>query len=313
MTLIPTSCPATQTVKTDVLVIGGGAAGIRAALAAAEKGVAVTLVSILPLGEGGSSFQNLSGGWGIQALRGEERSDAALESFYDDILRVGLGVADPSLVRVLVEESGPCLEDLLNMGVRFKRDEHGAFIRVNGCFSNERRAFLTQRMENVQQSFVSAIRRSSVKTFSGEALQLLVTQGRCSGAWVLHESGTLFRIIAPATILATGGGAGIFRNRLVSEIQVGTGCALALEAGAEVRNMEFIQFMLVLQDPEQTSFLPLTQLSRDGCMTTESGLDILEAHIPNPSTRASAVACRQSHYPLQHAGRFCSRGPRGCP
>ncbi len=298
MTLIPTSCPATQTVKTDVLVIGGGAAGIRAALAAAENGVSVTLVSNLPPGKGGSSFQHLSGGWGIQALLREERTDAALESFYDDVLRVGLGVANPSLVRILVEESGPCLEDLLTMGIRFKTDEHGGFIRVNGCFSNHRRAFLTESMENVKQAFVSAIRRSSVNTFTGEALQLLHTQGRCWGAWGLHESGTLFRIIAPATILAAGGGAGIFQNRLVSETQVGTGCVLAMEAGAAVRNLEFIQFMLVLQDGEETEFLPLPQLSRAGCMKTGNGLDVLEAHIPNPSTRSSAVACRQRHYPF---------------
>jgi len=295
---ILTSCPATETVRTDVLVVGSGAAGIRAALAAAQEGASVLLVSSTPSGEGGSSFRSVSGGWGMQALLGEERTDAALEAFYDDIIRAGLDMADPLLVRILVEESGSCLLDLIAMGLRFRRDAAGRFIQIPGCFSSERRAVIAESMENIRQTFMSALRRAPVETLPGEVLELLVSHGRCWGAWVLHETGTLFRIAAPATILATGGGAGIFPHRLVSGAQVGTGVSLALAAGAEVRNLEFIQFMLVLRNREEMVFLPLPELGESGCLVTEQGLDILDAYIPDPSLRTRALKDRQTHYPF---------------
>ena len=110
-----------QKINTDVLIIGAGAAGIRAALAASEAGMEVVLVTKGAVTESGSTFSPVTKGWGIQALLGDERTDRNLNNFYDDIIRVGLGKCDPKLVRILVEESGPRFEGLLSYGVRFKK------------------------------------------------------------------------------------------------------------------------------------------------------------------------------------------------
>ena len=78
-----------QTIATDVLIIGAGAAGIRAALAACEAGVDVLMVAKGAVTESGSTFSTISKGWGIKTPLGEERAEKNLETSYDDIVWVG--------------------------------------------------------------------------------------------------------------------------------------------------------------------------------------------------------------------------------
>jgi fumarate reductase (CoM/CoB) subunit A len=78
-----------QTIATDVLIIGAGAAGIRAALAASEAGVEIVMVAKGEVTLSGSTFSPISRGWGIKAPLGEERAEKNLETSYDDIVWVG--------------------------------------------------------------------------------------------------------------------------------------------------------------------------------------------------------------------------------
>ena len=189
-----------ETIVTDVLVIGAGAAGIRAALAASESGVEVLMVTKGQVSHSGSTFSTLSGGWGIQALFGDERNNENSEAFFKDIMRVGLGRCDPKLVRILVEESGPCLEDLISYGIPFKKDSQGRYIRARGCFSTHKRAFLTEGLQNIREAFLSILRRSPVKIMGAYALDLITADGACWGAWVTTKAGEIVRINARATI-----------------------------------------------------------------------------------------------------------------
>ena len=109
--------------KTDVLIIGGGAAGIRAAVAAKESNAKALLVTNDQIAADGSTYSNISQGWGIQALVGGERDEADIEKFCREILKAGAGQCDPELVRILVEESGPRIEDLLRMECALKRPQ----------------------------------------------------------------------------------------------------------------------------------------------------------------------------------------------
>jgi len=187
--------------------------------------------------ESGSTFSPISNGWGIQALVGNERTDQNLEAFYDDIMRVGLGRCDPRLVRILVEKSGARLEDLLSYGMQFKKNENGDYIRAKGCFSTYERAFLTESMKNVKETFALTLKQCHVETMIGTVLDLTIVDGACWGAWTLTEDGKIVQIKASSTILATGGAAGIFKDHLVSDEDVGDGYALAYRAGAEQTNL----------------------------------------------------------------------------
>jgi len=287
-----------DSLKTDVLIIGAGAAGIRAALAAAEQGVSVLVVTKAPLAHAGSTFSPITRGWGIQALIGAERTEKNLQDFYEDILRVGLGRCDPLLARILVEESGPRLEDLMNYGMEFRKDAQGGFVRVKGCFSTYQRAFLTADMENIRETFLSIFRRSGAGLLYGKAIELHTYDGQCHGAWIRRLDGNLLMVRAGATIIATGGGAGLFLENLVDKGHLGEGFALAQAAGAECTNLEFIQFMLGFKSGDSREFFPLNQLLTPGVLQSEQRRDILVEGIPDPGARLEAIKARQTHFPF---------------
>jgi len=292
-------------INTDVLIIGAGAAGIRAALAVSEAGADVVIVAKAPVTEAGSTFSSISRGWGIQALVGNERTDRNLEAFYDDIMRVGLGRCHPRLVRILVEESGARLEDLVSYGMQFKKNENGDYIRAKGCFSAYERAFLTESMKNIERVFVSALRRLRIKTLIGTVLDLTIVDRVCWGGWVLTEEGEIVRIKARSTRLATGGAAGIFKDHLVSDEDVGDGYALAHRAGAELTNLEFIQFMLGLRKGNARHFLPLSRLGQEGLLEDEKGRDLLDRHPWDIETRAKTFEERNNHFPFSCRDNSC--------
>jgi len=294
-----------ETIGTEILVIGAGAAGIRAALAACQAGAQVTMVAKGALTWSGSTFSSVSGGWGIQALVGKERTEDNLEAFYDEIIRVGLGMCDPKLVRILVEESGPRFKDLISYGIKFRTDSQGAFVRTRGCFSDVKRAFVTEDLKNIQQSFQSILGRSRVKMARGYLVDLIIADGRCWGGWAIMRGGRMVRINAKATILANGGGAGIFQNHLVGEEEIGDGYALAYRAGGELENLEFVQFMLGLKENHRRQFLALPDLARPGILCDSEGGDLLETHIPDPQERAKAIDQRQSHAPFSSRDASC--------
>lgn len=287
-----------ETIKTDVLVIGAGAAGIRAALAAFEENSDVLLVAKGQITKSGSTFSPISKGWGIQALVGSERTDKNLKKFYDDIVRVGLGQCDPKLVQILVEESGDRFEDLIKYGIRFKKDTQGNFIRSKGCFSDEERAFTSEDMENIQQSFMSILQRTSIKKIIAHVIDLIIADGKCWGAWALRHDEELITIHAKSTVLATGGGAGIFSDHLVSDSEVGDGYALAYRAGAALDNIEFIQFMLGLKKDKERMFLPLFDIHKPGVLVDPEDRDLLEKYITDPRMRYKAVDERKTHFPF---------------
>ncbi|MEW6667479.1 MAG: FAD-binding protein [Thermodesulfobacteriota bacterium] len=292
-----------EAIQTDVLILGAGAAGIRASLAAVREGAEVTVVSRGPATRCGSSFSPLSGGWGIQALAGEECTEKRLEDFYDEILQAGLGMADPKLARILVEESGPRLEDLMSYGLRFRRNSQGAYVRVKGCFSECERAFLTEARQNIKDVFLKMLDRSGAKAMTGYAVDLIVREGICLGAWVLTPGATLVGVTAGATLLATGGGAGIFQDHLVTDDEVGDGYALAHRAGAEMNNMEFIQFMLGLRGDGIRRFLPLSELKRPRVILDSDGDDLLKMAIPDEEDRLGACEERINHHPFSTRDR----------
>ena len=287
-----------QNLSTDVLIIGAGAAGIRAAMSACREAVQVVIVAAQAPTHGGATFSEISKGWGIQALVGRERTAKRLQDFYDDIMRVGLGRCDPRLVRILVEESGPRLEELVACGLEFKKGSSGEPIRARGCFSDAERAFLTRDMGNIRRTFLSILRRLSVRMVTGEALELIVHERECQGAWVGLQSGEFIKINANATILATGGGTEIFKNHLGSGGAAGSGHALAWLAGAEMINMEFAQFALGLQNNGTRKFLPIGQLERAEKIVNPSGCDILKYWLPDDRQRREALEKRQQHMPF---------------
>ena len=283
---------------TDILVIGAGAAGIRAAIEASKAGLAVTVVADTKPTNGGSTFSGISGGWGIQALEGDERTADNLEAFYDDIMRVGLDRCDPQLVRILVEESGARIRDLISYGLAFKTGADGKPVRAQGCFSKIKRAFLTRDMINIRRTFSAMLRQTPIGIVTGDVTDLIVDDCCCLGAWIMPKGGGHLQINAKSTILATGGGSAIFKDHMSSGGGCGAGYALAHGAGAELANLEFIQFALGLKNNGTRQFLPSWELDQPNKIVDSSGSDILHRILPDSGQRSKAVDLRRTHMPF---------------
>ena len=218
---------------------------------------------------------------------------------------MGLGVCDQDLARILVEESGEAFQDLVSYGLAFRKDESGDYIREKGCFSEHKRAFLTDSLANIRSSFQSAFSASGAKTVVGRAVRLLVADNACYGALVVARDGTSVEIRSRATVLATGGGAALFEEHSVGEAQTGDGIALAIDAGAKIVNMEFIQFMLGLKSGAEKRFLPRRKLQERAVLTDCEGRDLPEREIEDEKLRARALKERLGHAPFSSRDASC--------
>lgn len=152
---------------------------------------------------------------------------------------------------------------------------------------------------------MSVLQCTSVKIVSADVIDLITADGECWGAWALTRDGRLMMIHARSTVLATGGGAGIFIDHLVSDGEIGAGYALAQRAGAALDNLEFIQFMLGLKKEKKRLFLPLSDLHKPGVLVDLDGRDLLEKQIADIQLRHKTIEERKKHFPFSCRDSSC--------
>ena len=227
------------------MVLGGGLAGITAALAARSAGASVTLISLGPVGRSGNTL--VAGG--ISSVTEDADNPPAL--FLHDVMQSAQGVGDTSLARVLAEESLAALQRMETFGVVFAREGGKRLRRLPPGHSVPRNIptdwagvpFATRGITFVKP-LAQHLTEEGVTVHNGlSALRLLCREGRVIGVLVTErKSGTCFCVGAEAVVLATGGYAGLFgRTNNVSD-SYGEGVALALGAGCAVRDMEMVQY-----------------------------------------------------------------------
>jgi L-aspartate oxidase len=212
----------------DLIVVGGGVAGLAGALHAAESGE-VLLLAKAPLAA--SNSWRAQGG--VAAAVGEGDSPA----FHaEDTLRAGRGLCRESAVSVLVDEAPARIEELVALGVEF--DEG---LGREGGHSRRRIVHAGGAETGKAISAALAARvRSHPRIAVAEdvhVLELWVDHGRCAG--VLTDRGP---VEAPATLLATGGYAALWERTTNPRGALGEGLVLAYRAGAALADLEFVQF-----------------------------------------------------------------------
>jgi L-aspartate oxidase len=238
----------------DVAVVGGGAAGLHAALEAAEAGARVVVISRKPLAES-ASFRAQGG------LAAAISADDSPGRHAEDTFNAGRGLCDPAAVEALVTESPAAVEALSARGVRFDRDPDGSLsLGLEGGHSARRivhaggaetgRA-LTSRLAE------AAAQESRIEVLEGASALSLCAAERCEG--VMTDRGP---VAAAATILATGGGAALWRRTTNPKGAIGAGAVLAHAAGAELADLELCQF--------HPTALALPGAELDGWLITEA-------------------------------------------
>jgi L-aspartate oxidase len=241
------AAPGTQaeTVACDFLIVGSGLAGIYAALQAARHGRCLLLTK--------TTFEVSNSAWAQGGIAAALDADDDPALHVEDTLRAGRGMCKASAVEVLAREGPRRVEEMLALGVPFDADASGRpLLGLEGGHGRRRIVHANggaTGLAVVRALLPKVAAEPNIGVWEGARLAaLLVGAGggspggrRCAGALV-RRGADWVRVLARATILATGGACALFARTTNPPTTTGDGIALAYLAGAAVADMEFVQF-----------------------------------------------------------------------
>lgn len=247
----------------DVLVIGCGAAGLRAAIAARDKGCNVVVLSKGSPGKGTSTL--LSGG-----VFAGSKEGSPFETHRDQTLQAGRGINERALVDILVAEAPTRLRELVEWGIVGE-------MRDGYLFSSGPPPVWG---EAIIRCLVGKAKDMGIRFLSHALVADLGFQDQAGVALVYESSQNRWRaVLARAVVLATGGAGALYARHDNPQGMLGEGYALALDAGAVLQDMEFVQFYpLGLFEPNAIPFLIAPRLADRGRLVNDRGEAILEKY-----------------------------------
>jgi succinate dehydrogenase flavoprotein subunit len=271
--------------KHDVLIVGGGLAGMRAAIEAHDLGADVAIVSKLhPVRSHSASAEG-----GINAALGNASEDSPDEHAYDTVKGSDY-LGDQDAIQVLCEEAPGDVYQLERWGAVFSRTEDGRIAqRPFGAAGEPRTAYAADITGHVLVSVLyEQVMKRDLKVYEEWFVwKLVVDDGRCQGAicWDLLNGG-LKTIGAKTVILATGGAGRLYTGTTNAYSCTGDGMAMALRVGVPLKDMEMMQF-------HPTTLAPSGVLITEGCrgegayLLNSEGERFLKRYAPNAMELAS--------------------------
>ncbi|MBD1872339.1 L-aspartate oxidase [Nodosilinea sp. FACHB-131] len=282
----------------DVLVIGGGAAGLYSALSIPSQW-RIGLVTKDTLSISASDWAQ----GGIAAAIGV---DDAVSLHVADTLVAGAGLCDPQAVEHLASKAAPCIQRLVDLGVAFDRTEGQLAMTLEAAHSRRR---VLHAADTTGRAIVSilaeaVLQRPNIEVFeSAFALDLWMVEGRCQGALVAHNQ-QLQWLSAQATVLATGGGGQVYAQTTNPAASTGDGVAMAWRAGAQLRDLEFVQFHPTsLAEPGAPPFLISEAVRGEGAhLVDRQGYRFAFDYHPDGELAPRDVVSRAIFHHLQKTG-----------
>lgn len=231
-----------EAVETDVLIIGAGGAGLRAAIEASRYNVDVTIAGKEMLGKAHTVMAE--GGYNAALGNADPRDN--YESHFRDTIEGGAWLNDQDLAEILVKEAPDRIFDLEEFGAVFDRTPDGKLAqRMFGKQSYPRTCYVSDYTgHEMVSALVDEVRRRGIK-FMQEIFvsKLLVNNGTMAGAVAIDvKSGDILVFRTKAAILATGGAGRMYEVTTNPASATGDGRILAVDAGAELTDMEMFQF-----------------------------------------------------------------------
>lgn len=252
--------------KTDVLIIGTGIAGLSLAvkLAQSRKDLGITIMTKDSADSSNTQFAQ----GGIAAVMDNVRDSFA--QHVEDTLKSGAGSCDEEIVRMVVRQAPDRLQELISLGVSFDKINSGWDLALEGGHSQRRilhHADITGR--EIERVLLKAARTLPNITILEQhfVIDLFVDSDNkhkaCHGAFYIDESKKVRYIRARAIVLSTGGCGQIFRKTTNSHVATGDGVAIAHRAGAQIADMQYIQFHpTAFYEPGKNPYFLLTEALR---------------------------------------------------
>ncbi len=255
---------------TDILVIGAGIAGLRAALEV-PPGLDVLVITKDSLQQSNSNFAQ---GGIAGVLSPEDR----FENHIEDTISAGGDLCHPDIVRMVVREAPQQINDLIAWGTHFDEEEGHLALTREGGHSHRRivHALGDGTGHEVMRAIIARARQAANITLWDNAftLDLLTHDNACVGALVWRPDQGKLLIWAKQVILASGGAGMVYRETTNPPVATGDGMAAAYRAGAELRDMEFMQFHpTVLYVAGSSRFLISEAVRGEGAYLRDKNLD----------------------------------------
>jgi fumarate reductase (CoM/CoB) subunit A len=282
-------------IKTDILVIGGGLAAIKAAIECSKSDMKVLIATKGKICSG-SSFYPLMGALGCQGPIDEVDK----KYFMEEINESSFSMNDQELNKIYIDEIQDRVKELPEMGVAYSRLEGGRI----ACFAKRpRNIFTWKNWEEIRKNVYKIFEANdNIGLMEGtNIIRLIKKRDSIAGAVAIETSGELLLIHAKAIILCTGGFGDIYKHSLNTPDVTGDGQILALDVGAKLVNLEFIQFIPGLTKPQyKLLFSEQTLLYCKGILD-EKGQDILKRYLPEGVSERDCINERAKHGPFTSA------------
>ncbi len=278
----------------DVVVVGSGAAGLMACLELPAE------LRVLLLSK--DNDPRSASRWAQGGIAAVTRPNDSFASHIADTLTAGAGLCDRAAVDLLVHQAPACVERLLQLGMAFDRDGTQLSTTLEAAHSYRR---VLHAQDRTGGALVDALEREVLQRPGLEqrrgvvALQLWVEQGRCVGLQVL-EAHRIHWLRAKAVVLASGGGGHLFAHSTNPHLASGDGVVMAWQAGAAVRDLEFVQFHpTALMLPGAPHFLISEAVRGEGARLIDAHGSSPVAELPGgdlaPRDAVSRALARRMH------------------
>ncbi|GGJ98890.1 fumarate reductase subunit A [Lentibacillus kapialis] len=284
-----------QKITTEVLVVGGGLSGIKATKELASMNRDVLMVTKTKLASG-SSFYPLKASLGTQVTKDEEDHNI----FFKDIEDLSRGMHSRNLAEAYVKDIPERVKEYKDIGVQAKKLEG----ERKACFANHPRDIYLlsdwdQIRENVKEIFnqydnLNVMQKTVV-------VSLIKKENQIVGAILLDDKNEFVMVECQAVILASGGFGSIYKHNLNPADVDGSGHMLALEAGASLVNMEFIQFIPGITTPRYKTLFGEHTLMYCRDIIDEQGESLLDQYLPENISKKDCLEIRSTHGPFTHS------------
>lgn len=313
-----------EVLQFDHIVIGSGLAGLSSALHLAKSGRQVAVVTKREIDECNSRLAQGGVACVMDALD-------TFDEHVQDTLVAGAGLCNEKAVRAIVEAGPEAIAELIQLGAKFTTRGDLGYTEEKNDYDLGREGGHHKRrilhagditgaeLERVMVAAVSAM--PNIRIFEYHiAVDLVMsarpdgnTPGRCSGAYVLDiRSGRVLTMLAPSTVIACGGIGKVYLYTSNPDVACGSGVAMAYRAGANISNMEFVQFHpTILHHPEIRSFLISEALRGEGavlkCRENKNSepVEFMHKYHPMKSLAPRDVVARAIDSEMKRTGEEC--------